>query len=117
MPKNPKVNVYEISVQMRVLDKTIVPQIVVDKEPALLIAHVGVLRAGETRRGAKRWFAFQQQRGLPVADAPWYGGAGESDWTVPQEDYDLGAWLPLESLATKKQARFKKSEGNLVALV
>ena len=61
MPKNPKVSFYEISTQVRVLDKTIVPQIVVDREPVLLIAHVGVLRAGESRRGAKRWFAFQKK--------------------------------------------------------
>ena len=117
MPKNPKVSIYEISVQMRVLDKTIVPQIVVDKEPALIIAHVGVLRAGETRRGAKRWFAFQKERGLPTTDAPWYGWVGETDWTVPQEDYVLVAWLPLESLPPKKQAEFKKTEWKLAAVV
>ncbi len=117
MPKNPKVNIYEISVQMRVLDKTIIPQIVVDREPVLLIAHVSVLRAGESKRGAKRWFAFQQQRGLPVADAPWYGWVGETDWTVPQEDYELAAWLPLDSLSTKKHAEFKKSEWGMIAVV
>ena len=117
MPKNPKVSVYEISIQVRTLDKTIVPQIVVDREPALLLAHVAVLRAGESRRGAKRWFAFQQQRNLPTADAPFYGWVGDSDWTVSQEDYDWVAWLPLDSLPPKKQAEFKKSEWGMVAVV
>jgi hypothetical protein len=117
MPKNPRASVYELSVTVRVLDKTIVPQIVVDREPLLLIAHVGILPAGESRRGAKRWFAFQKQRGLPAADAPWYGWVGESDWTVPQEDYEIIGWLPLDSLPTKKQAEFKKSEWGLVALL
>jgi hypothetical protein len=117
MAKNPRVNVYEISVQMRVLDKTTIPQIVVDKEPALIVAHVSVLRSGETKRGAKRWFAFQRQRNLPTADAPWYGWVSDSDWTVPQEDYDIVAWLPLDSLPTKKQAEFKKSEWGLIAVV
>ncbi len=117
MAKNPKVGIYEISVQMRVLDKTIIPQIVVDRTPALLIAHVSVLPAGESRKGAKRYFAFQRQRDLPTTDAPWYGWVGESDWTVPQEDYELVAWLPLESFPTKKQSDFKKSEWNLVAVV
>ncbi len=116
MAKNPKVNVYEISVQMRVLDKTIIPQIVVDKEPALIVAHVSVLRAGETKRGAKRWFAFQRQRNLPTADAPWYGWVSDTDWTVPQEDYDIVAWLPLDSLPTKKQSEFKKSEWGMIAV-
>src|SRR5437588_12962864 len=72
MRKNPKVNVYEISMQLRVLDKTIIPQIVVDKEPVLLVAHIALLRAGESKRGANRWFAFQQQRGLPYNDAHLY---------------------------------------------
>ncbi len=117
MPKNPKVSFYEISVQVRTLDKTIVPQIVVDREPALLIAHVAVLRAGETRRGAKRWFAFQQQRNLPTAEAPFYGWVSETDWTVPQEDYDWVAWLPLDSLPAKKQTEFKKSEWSMVAVI
>jgi hypothetical protein len=117
MAKNPKVNVYEISVQMRVLDKTTIPQIVVDKEPALIVAHVSVLRAGETKRGAKRWFAFQRQRNLPTADAPWYGWVSDNDWTVPQEDYDIVAWLPLDSLPPKKQAEFKRSEWGLIAVV
>ncbi|HLY27760.1 MAG TPA: hypothetical protein VKQ72_15550 [Aggregatilineales bacterium] len=117
MAKNPKAGVYEISVQMRVLDKTIIPQIVVDRVPALLIAHVSVLPAGEARKGAKRWFAFQSQRGLPTTDAPYYGWVGESDWTVPQEDYELVGWLPLDSLPAKKQTEFKKSEWGLVAVV
>src|SRR5262249_50709152 len=115
--KNPKVNIYEISVQLRVLDKTIIPQIVVDKEPVLLVAHVAVLRAGESKRGAKRWFAFQQQRGLPTTDAPWYGWVAESDWTVSQEAYELGGWLQLDSLPGKKQSEFKKSEWGLIAVV
>ena len=117
MPKNPKVSVYEISTQLRVLDKSIVPQIVVDREPLLLVAHVSVLRAGETQRGAKRWFAFQKQRGLPTADAPWYGWVGETDWTVLQEEFEVVAWLPLEALPAKKQAEFKKSEWGLVAVL
>lgn len=117
MPKNPKVSIHEISVQVRVLDKTIIPQIVVDREPALLIAHVSVLRPGETKRAAKRLFAFQKQRDLPTSEAPWYGWVGDADWTVPQEDYDLVAWLPLDALPTKKQAEFKKSEWNMVAVV
>lgn len=117
MAKNPKVNVYEISVQMRVLDKTIIPQIVVDKEPALIVAHVSVLRSGETKRGAKRWFAFQRQRNLPTAEAPWYGWVTDGDWTVSQEDYDIVAWLPLDSLPAKKQAEFKKSEWGMIAVV
>jgi hypothetical protein len=118
MPKHThKVNIYEISVQMRVLDKTILPQIVVDREPALLIAHVSVLRAGESKRGAKRWFAFQQSRALPVADAPWYGWVSDPDWTVPQEDYEIVAWFPLDSLPKPKQAEFKKSEWGMIAVV
>ena len=104
--KNSVVNVYEVSVQVRVLDKTIIPQIVVDRAPVLLVAHVAVLRAGETKRSAKCWFAFQKHRNLPTSEAPWYGWVGESDWTVPQDDYDLVAWLPLDSLPTKKQAEF-----------
>ena len=115
--KNSVVNVYEISIQVRVLDKTIIPQIVVDRAPVLLVAHVAVLRAGETKRGAKCWFAFQKHRNLPTSEAPWYGWVGESDWTVPQDDYDLVAWLPLDSLPTKKQAEFKKSEWGVVAVV
>src|SRR5262245_28314531 len=114
---NPKVNLYEVSVQVRVLDKTITPQIVVDREPVLLLAHVGVLRAGESRRGARRYCAFQQERGLPASDAPWYGWVGESDWTVSQEDYQIAAWLPLDALPKPKQAEFKKSEWGLVAVV
>ena len=117
MPKNPKVNIYEISMQLRVLDKTIIPQIVVDKEPVLLVAHVAVLRAGENKRGAKRWFAFQQQRGLPTTDAPWYGWVAETDWTVPQEEYELVGWLPLDSLPAKKQGEFKKTEWGLISVV
>ena len=117
MPKNPKVSYYEISVQMRTLDKTIIPQIVVDKEPALIVAHVAVLRAGESKRGAKRWFAFQRERGLPTTNAPWYGWVGDTDWTVPQEDYEFVAWLPLDALPTKKQAEFKKSEWGMVAVI
>jgi hypothetical protein len=76
-----------------------------------------VLRAGETKRGAKRWFAFQRQRNLPTSEAPWYGWVGDSDWTVPQDDYDLVAWLPLDSLSAKKQAELKKSEWGVVAVV
>lgn len=117
MPKNPKVSYYEISVQTRVLDKSILPQIVVDREPALLLAHVSVLRAGETKRGSKRWFAFQNERGLPVTDASWYGWVGETDWTVPQEDYEFVAWLPLDALPKPKQGEFKKSEWGLVAVI
>ncbi len=97
--------------------RRIMPQIVVDREPVLLIAHVSVLRAGETKRGAKRWFAFQRQRGLPVNDAPWYGWVGDSDWSIPQEDYEIVGWLPLEALPTKKQAEIKKSEWDMVAVV
>ena len=114
---NPKLNVYEISVQARTLDKTIVPQIVIDKEPALIVAHVAVLRAGDSRKGAKRWFAFQQNRGLPSTNAPWYGWVGDSDWTIPQEDYDIAAWLPLDALPKNKQAEVKKSEWGLLAVV
>ena len=117
MAKKQEVNVYEISVQTRVLDKTIIPQIMVDKAPALIVAHVSVLRAGETKKGAKRWFAFQQQRNLPTADAPWYGWVSDTDWTVSQEDYDIVGWLPLDSLPTKKQAEFKKTEWGLIAVV
>ncbi len=115
--KNSKVNVYEISIQVRVLDKTLIPQIVVDREPVLLIAHVSILHAGETKRGAKRWFAFQRQRHLPVNEAPWYGWVGDSDWSIPQEDYDIVGWLPLDALPTKKQTEFKKSEWDMVAVV
>ncbi len=117
MPKNPKVSFYEISVQTRVLDKTILPQIVVDREPALLVAHVAVLRAGEMKRGARRWFAFQKQRNLPTAAAPFYGWVNETDWTVPQDDYDWVAWVPLDALPAKKQAEFKKSEWGIAAVV
>lgn len=117
MARKAEVNVYEISVQMRVLDKTIIPQILVDKEPALIVAHVAVLRAGESKRSAKKWFAFQRQRNLPAAEAPWYGWVGDTDWTVPQEDYDIVGWLPLDTLPTKKQAEFKKSEWGMVAVV
>jgi hypothetical protein len=117
MPKNPKVSVYEISMQLRVLDKTIIPQIVVDKEPVLLIAHVSPLRAGETKRGSKRWFAFQQSRSMPTTTAPFYGWVGETDWTVPQEDYEIVAWLPLDSLPKSKQSDVKKSEWGLLAVV
>ena len=115
--KNPKVSVYEISVQLRVLDKTIVPQIVVDRTPVLIIAHVGVLPAGESRRGAKRWFAFHRQRDLPTDQAPWYGWVGDSDWTVPQEAYEIVGWLPIDALPTKKQLEFKKSEWGLAAVI
>jgi hypothetical protein len=117
MPKNPKVNVYEVSMQLRVLDKTIVPQIVIDREPVLLIAHVAVLPAGETKRGAKRWFAFQKQRGLPAGEASWYGWVGESDWTVPHEDYEIVAWLPVDALPKTKQAELKKSEWGMLAVI
>ncbi len=117
MPKNPKVAIHEISVQVRVLDKTIVPQIVVDKEPVLLVAHVTVLRAGESKRGAKRWFAFQKERGLPSSDAPWYGWVTENDWTLPQEGFEIVAWLPLDALPAKKQAEFKNSEWGLIGVV
>ncbi len=115
--KQPKVSVYEISIQLRVLDKTIVPQIVVDKEPVLLLAHVTVLRAGETKRGAKRWFAFQQQSGLPTKDAPWYGWVTENDWTLNQDQFEVVAWLPLETLPAKKQTEVKNSEWGLLAVV
>lgn len=117
MPKNPKVSVYEISVQLRTLDKTVIPQIIIDKEPVLLVAHVTVLRAGETKRGAKRWFAFQKERGLPTSDAPWYGWVTENDWTLPQDGFEVVAWLPLEILPAKKQAEFKSSEWSLIAVV
>jgi hypothetical protein len=118
MPKNsPKVNVYEISIQARTLDKTIIPQIVIDKEPALVVAHVAVLRAGESKKGSKRLFAFQQNRAMPTAEAPWYGWVGDSDWTVPQEDYAIAAWLPLDALPKPKQTELKKSEWGLLAVV
>src|SRR5258708_37632995 len=87
IPKNLKISVYELVVTVLVLDKNIVPHIFVDLEPVLLIAHVGVLPAGESRRGAKRWFAFQKQRGMPSSDTPLYGWVAETDWTLPQEDY------------------------------
>jgi len=115
--KNPKVSITHISVEVRTLDKTLVPQIVVDREPALLIAHVAVLHAGEVKRGAKRWFAFQKERSLPTSEAPWYGWVGETDWTVPQEDYEWVGWLPLDVLPKHKQAEFKKSEWGMVAVI
>jgi len=114
---NPKINVYEISIQARTLDKKIIPQIVIDKEPALIVAHVAVLRTGEAKKGAKRWFAFQQNRGLPSAEASWYGWVGETDWTIPQEDYDIAAWLPVDALPKSKQTEIKKSEWGLLAVV
>jgi hypothetical protein len=117
MPKNPKVSVYEISMQLRVLDKTIVPQIVIDREPTLLIAHVAVLPVGETKRGAKRWFAFQKQLGLPAGEASWYGWVAEADWTVPQEDYEIVGWLPVDALPKPKQAELKKSEWGMLAVI
>lgn len=117
MQKNPKVEIYEISVQLRVLDKTVIPQVIVDKEPVLLIAHVAALRAGESKRGAKRWFAFQKERGLPTTNAPFYGWVSETDWTVPQEDYQIVAWMPVDSLPKTKQAEIKKSEWGLLAVV
>ena len=119
--KNPKVSLYEISVQLRVLDKTALPQIIIDKEPIMIVAHIAVLRAGESKRGAKRWFAFQAEGRLPGSDAPWYGWVAENDWTLPQEQFEVVAWLPLEALPAKKQAEFttqiKTSAWGLVAVV
>ena len=121
MTKPSRVDLYEISVQMRVLDKSVIPQIVTDKEAVTLIAHVAVLRAGESKRGAKRLFGFQKQSILPGASALWYGWVAENDWTLPQEGLQVVAWLPLEALPTKKQAEFtaqvKQSAWGLVAVV
>jgi len=118
MPKNnPRVDVYEISIQARTLDKAIIPQVVIDREPALIVAHVAVLRAGESRKGARRYFAFQPNRAMPTAEARWYGWVGDSDWTIPQDSYAIAAWLPVDALPKTKQNEFRKSEWGLAAVV
>lgn len=117
MSKNPKVSVYEISTQVRVLDKTLIPQIVIDKEPLLLVAHVGVLRAGESKRGVRRLFAFHNQRGLPASEASWYGWVSDADWTLRRDECEVVAWLPVDALPKPKQAEIKNSEWGVLAVI
>jgi len=51
----------------------------------------GVLRAGETTSaGRSSGFAFHQRAQFyPATEAPWSGWVGDTDCTVPQEDYAL----------------------------